>query len=114
MDWYSLLFAGIFCVKVKMAGWPEALPSLDDGLSSAFSAFVLGFLRFIPFPALWFNPTADPTKLLVISLILGGIQLYLGVILKAVARIKSRTGLGSSAGRRFGCFSCQSGSSAVI
>lgn len=79
--------------KVKMAGMAKKLFTLllMSGLSSAFFGLLFSgfFSDFIPFPALWFNPTADPTKLLVISLILGGIQLYLGVILKAVARIKA-------------------------
>ncbi|NLY89817.1 MAG: hypothetical protein GX085_09420 [Firmicutes bacterium] len=79
--------------KVKMAGMAKKLFTLlfMSGLSSAFFGFLTAgvFGDLISFTPLWFNPTEEPTRLLLVALILGGIQLYLGVILKAVARIKA-------------------------
>src|SRR5690554_841559 len=79
--------------RVKMAGMAKKLFSLLflSGLSSMFFGFLMSgvFGDLISYRPLWFNPTVEPTKLLVVALILGGIQLFLGVIIKAVARIKA-------------------------
>jgi V/A-type H+-transporting ATPase subunit I len=93
---YGLVLAALcwyLLRTVKMAGMAKKLFTLlfMSGLSSAFFGFLTAgvFGDLIDFPALWFNPTLEPNRLLVISLTLGGIQLYLGVILKAAARIKA-------------------------
>src|SRR5690554_34931 len=79
--------------KVKMAGMAKKLFTLlfMSGLSSAFFGFLTAgvFGDLINYTPLWFNPTAEPTRLLLVALVLGGIQLYLGVALKAAARIKA-------------------------
>lgn len=78
---------------VKMAGMAKKLFTLlfMSGLSSAFFGFLTAgvFGDLISYTPLWFNPTEEPTRLLMVALVLGGVQLYLGVILKAVARIKA-------------------------
>ena len=76
-----------------MAGMAKKLFTLlfMSGLSSAFFGFLTAgvFGDLINYTPLWFNPTAEPTRLLLVALVLGGIQLYLGVALKAAARIKA-------------------------
>lgn len=77
---------------VKMAGMGKKLFQMLflGGLSSMAFGFLMSgyFGDLLPVPALWFNPTEDPNRLLVVALILGAIQLYLGIIIKAFMRIR--------------------------
>lgn len=79
--------------KVKMAGMGKKLFQMLflGGLSSMFFGLLFSgyFSDILPVPALWFNPTADPNRLLVISLVLGVAQLYLGFIIQGMMRIRA-------------------------
>ena len=54
-----------------------------------FGLLFSGYSDILPIPALWFNPTVDPNRLLVISLILGVAQLYLGFIIQGIIRLRA-------------------------
>lgn len=79
--------------NVKMAGMGKKLFQMLflGGLSSMFFGLLMSgyFSDILPIPALWFNPAADPNRLLVISLILGVAQLYLGIIIQGFMRIRA-------------------------
>lgn len=90
------LFLSVLCWHllrtVKMAGMGKKLFQMLflGGLSSlVFGLLMSGFFGdLIKIPPLWFNPTLDPNRLLVVSLVLGLIQLYVGIFIKAYIRIK--------------------------
>jgi len=79
---------------VKMAGMGKKLFEMLflGGLSSTVFGILMGgyFSDLIPIPAIWFNPSLDPNRLLMVSLVLGAIQLYLGILIKAYMRIREK------------------------
>lgn len=78
--------------KIKPKGMAKKL--FDLLLLGGISTFIWGaifggwFGGLIPLPAIWINPIEDPMKLLVFSFILGLIQIYTGLILKAYINIR--------------------------
>lgn len=93
---YGLVLAGLcwyLLRTVKMAGMAKKLFSmllLGGVASMVFGVLMSGFFAdLITFPALWFSPTLDPIKLLIVSIIIGMVQLYAGILIKAYSRIKN-------------------------
>ncbi len=78
--------------KIKPKGMAKKLLELLllGGISTLIWGAIFGgwFGGLIPLPPIWINPIEDPMSLLVFSFILGLIQIYTGLILKAYINIK--------------------------
>jgi V/A-type H+-transporting ATPase subunit I len=83
--WYAMK-------KIRMAGMAEKLFKLLilGGVSSMLFGIVTGsYFGSLPIPPIWFSPIDDPLKMLVVSMAVGVIHIYTGIIINMVHRIKS-------------------------
>ncbi len=78
--------------KLKLAGMGRQLINLLfwGGISSIIFGVLMGgwFGDLIPIPPLWFNPLDDPMKMLIFSFVIGIIQIYFGMAIKAHQNIR--------------------------
>ena len=77
---------GTIVAGVLMGGW------LGDAVP-AFTEAVLG--RRIELPPLWFNPMEEPMKMLIFSMVLGGVQILTGMAVAAWRQIRQGDYLGA-------------------
>ncbi|HHY14293.1 MAG TPA: V-type ATP synthase subunit I [Thermoanaerobacterales bacterium] len=88
-----LALVSLLAIKViKPVGMAKKLFDLIflGGISTLIWGAIFGgwFGGLIPLPPIWINPIDDPISLLIFSFILGLIQIYTGLILKAYINIK--------------------------
>ena len=93
---YGIILAALTFIalkKIRLEGGAKKLISLLclGGISTIVWGALFGgwFGGLIAFKPLWFNPTDDPLKMLIFCLILGIIQLYIGMGMQAYIDIKN-------------------------
>ena len=79
--------------KMKLAGMGRQLVNLLfwGGLSAILFGVLMGgwFGDLIPIGPLWFNPLDDPMRMLIVSFVVGIIQVYFGMGIQAFRNIKA-------------------------
>ncbi|HHY92955.1 MAG TPA: V-type ATP synthase subunit I [Firmicutes bacterium] len=92
---YGLILAGLCWYamrKIRMVGLAKKLFLLLilGGFASALVGIVTGsYFGSLPIPPLWFNPMDDPIRMLMISMALGVIQIFTGLSIQMVTRMKN-------------------------
>ncbi len=92
---YGLILAGLCCYimkKIRMAGMAKKLFTLLTlcGFSAVLFGIITGsYFGSLPIPPIWFSPLDDPLKMLVVSMAVGLVHIYTGMIINMVDQIKS-------------------------
>ncbi|NMA54870.1 MAG: V-type ATP synthase subunit I [Firmicutes bacterium] len=91
---YGLILAGLCCYlmkKIRMAGMAKKLFTLLTlcGFAAVLFGIITGsYFGSLPIPPIWFSPLDDPLKMLMVSMVIGLIHIYTGIIVKMTDQIK--------------------------
>jgi V/A-type H+-transporting ATPase subunit I len=92
---YGLILAGLcwyLMRQIRMAGMAKKLFTLLTmcGFSAVLFGIITGsYFGSLPIPPIWFSPLDDPLKMLVVSMAIGLVHIYVGLIISMADQIKS-------------------------